>query len=167
MAPTSPLPARLSILSHMHVLSLAKDVQLTTLSQNTDALTAKRWWSPYWAQTQGHLFKCCPHWKRQQKILRAEVRRQGKAEEVGAEGEGQPLFLPTPPPPPPSWPLRERNKETGEWISFAFSFAIPVVISLVRSITLGTVLGGGQRGACNVPPSRGLRTGTRTVCISS
>jgi len=33
-----------------------------------------------------------------------------------------------------------------------------VVISLVRYL-LGTGLGGGRRGACNVPPLRGLRTG--------
>jgi len=36
--------------------------------------TAKCCWCPYRAWTQEHLFKCCPHWKRQQKILWAEGR---------------------------------------------------------------------------------------------
>jgi len=32
-------------------------------------------WRPYRAQTREHLFKYCPHWKGQQKILWVEVRR--------------------------------------------------------------------------------------------
>jgi len=32
-------------------------------------------------------------------------------------------------------------------------------LGVLYSITLVTGLGGGQRGACNEPPSRGLRTG--------
>ena len=38
--------------------------------------TARYWWCPYRAQTREHLFKCCPYWKCQQKILWAEVRRE-------------------------------------------------------------------------------------------
>ena len=38
--------------------------------------TAKCRWCPYRAQTREHLLKCCPHWKRQQIILWAEVRRE-------------------------------------------------------------------------------------------
>jgi len=37
--------------------------------------------------------------------------------------------------------------------------AISFVISLVRTYLLGPGLGGGQRGACNVPSPRGQRTG--------
>jgi hypothetical protein len=35
-APPTPLPARLLIVSYMHILSLAKDIQLTTPPQDTD-----------------------------------------------------------------------------------------------------------------------------------
>jgi len=36
--------------------------------------TANRWWCPsYRTQTREHLFKNCPHWKAQQKILWVEV----------------------------------------------------------------------------------------------
>jgi len=31
------------------------------------------WWCPHRTQTRGHLFKVCPEWKAQQKILWAEV----------------------------------------------------------------------------------------------
>jgi len=37
--------------------------------------TAKCWWYPYKTQTREHLSKYCPLWRRQQKILWAEVRR--------------------------------------------------------------------------------------------
>jgi hypothetical protein len=38
--------------------------------------SAKCWWCPYQSQTREHLFKCCPRWKRQQRLQWAEVRRQ-------------------------------------------------------------------------------------------
>jgi len=44
-------------------------------------------------------------------------------------------------------------------VSCVLSFVLSFVISLVRFYLLGTGLGGGQMGACNVPPSRRLRTG--------
>ena len=34
---------------------------------------ANCWWCPYRTQTREHLFKNCPHWKAQRKILWAEV----------------------------------------------------------------------------------------------
>ena len=37
--------------------------------------TTQCWWCRYKTQTREHFFKNCPHWKRQQKILWAEVRR--------------------------------------------------------------------------------------------
>jgi len=39
------------------------------------------------------------------------------------------------------------------------SFVISFVISWCAPHLPGTGLGGGRRGACNVPPPRGLRTG--------
>jgi hypothetical protein len=36
------------------------------------------WWCRYKAQTREHLFKNCPHWERQQKILWAEDTGRGK-----------------------------------------------------------------------------------------
>jgi hypothetical protein len=35
--------------------------------------TAKCWWCPYRTQIREHLFKDCPHWKAQRKILWAEM----------------------------------------------------------------------------------------------
>jgi hypothetical protein len=45
--------------------------------------TAKCWWCQYRTQTREHLFKCCPHWKRQQKILWAEVRSRPGEVNIG------------------------------------------------------------------------------------
>jgi hypothetical protein len=36
---------------------------------------------------------------------------------------------------------------------FCLSFVVSFVNFLVRSITFGTVLGGGRKGACNGPPA--------------
>jgi hypothetical protein len=38
--------------------------------------SAKCWWCPYKFQTREHLFKNCPQWKRQQKVLWAAVRKE-------------------------------------------------------------------------------------------
>jgi len=38
--------------------------------------TPQCWWCRYPNQTRGHLFKVCPEWKAQQKILWAEVRKE-------------------------------------------------------------------------------------------
>jgi len=38
--------------------------------------TAQRWWCQYPSQTRDHLFKVCPEWKMQQKILWAEVQKE-------------------------------------------------------------------------------------------
>jgi len=42
----------------------------------TEKSTAKFWWCTCRTQTRGHLFKWCPLWKHQKKILRAEVSRE-------------------------------------------------------------------------------------------
>jgi len=54
-----------------------------------------------------------------------------------------PLFLPA-----PSFMAPAGEEQGMDGVPFAISF----VISLVRIYLLGTSLGGGQRGACNVPP---------------
>jgi len=48
-------------------------------------------------------------------------------------------------------------------------FLLSVAVSLVRFYSLRTGLGGGQRGACSVPPSSGQRTGNldKVVCRHS
>jgi hypothetical protein len=61
--PVSPVKNR--ALSHGAIPSLDKNRP-----------TAKCWWCQHRTQTREHLFKCCPYWKRQQKILWAEVRKQ-------------------------------------------------------------------------------------------
>jgi len=38
--------------------------------------TPQRWWCRYRTQTRDHLFKECPEWKLQQKILWADVRKE-------------------------------------------------------------------------------------------
>jgi len=43
---------------------------------STDVGRRGSWWCQYRTQTQEHLFKCCPHWKHQQKILWAEMGKQ-------------------------------------------------------------------------------------------
>jgi len=93
--------------------------------------TAKRRWCPYRAQTREHVVRNYLHWKAHQKraqceTLERELRERSEreeeewrqeAEELGAEVEGQPLFLPH----PPSWPLRKRSREPG-----ATSFVFPL-----------------------------------------
>jgi len=77
------------------------------------------------------------------------------AEELGAEVEELPLFLPT-----PSFMVSAGKREDWRRSSndfFCLSFAISLVF---HTYLLGKGLGGGQRGACNVPPLRGQRTGT-------
>ena len=86
--------------------------------------------------------------------MRAEGAGRG-AEELGAAGEfgvGEelPLFLPT-----PSFVASADEEQGMGHVTFVISF----VISLVRIYLLGTGLGGGRRGACNVPPPRGQRMG--------
>jgi len=66
------------------------------------------------------------------------------------EVRDQMLFLRT----PPSWLLRKRSRIWGRLFLF-----LPPVISLLRCYFLGRRLCGGQKGACNTPPSDGLRTG--------
>jgi len=44
-------------------------------------------------------------------------------------------------------------------VSFVLSFVAHLLSPWCALHLLGTGLGGGQRGACNVPPPRGLRTG--------
>jgi len=143
--------------------------------------TAKCWWCPVQDPMREHLFKCCPHWKRQQIILWAEERRETgrgedrfrirdltadartsqavldflsttdvgrrapasaeedkqsdpsqcelrerrerkEGEEVGAEGEGQPLFLPT-----PSF-MVSAGEEQGDWGRISFAFPLPFLL---------------------------------------
>jgi len=86
--------------------------------------------------------------------MRERHEREIEAEELGAvwelgAGEELPLFLPT-----PSF-MASADKKYGMG---HFSFVISSVISLVF-YPRGKGLGGGQRGACNLPPPRALRTG--------
>jgi hypothetical protein len=79
-------------------------------------------------------------WELRERRQREEERR-AEAEELGGNN-------PCSSPRPPSWRPRTRFRERIT-VSFLLSFFY----------LLGTGLGRGQRGACNVPPSRGLRTG--------
>ena len=66
--------------------------------------TPQCWWCRYPIQTREHLFKECPEWKAQQRILWAEVRKETGGEglvedpgppgrrEVWAGGTGLPLY---------------------------------------------------------------------------
>jgi len=164
-----------------------------------------------------HLFRECPEWKPQQKILWAEVKKEtgrwkdrrkvrdlladGRCsravldflsaadvarrvlgveddavsavselevrewmEERGAgaeesDGEGPPLFLPTP----------DFMASAGEGRPFHLSFSFvlfPLYSPWCAPHLLGIGLGGGQRGASNVPPMCGQRTGTGLYIIS-
>ena len=100
-----------------------------------------------------------------------EEQRGVEAEELGA-AEKLPLLLRTP---PPSWHPQTRSR-TGV-CSFLllflsvhdllcpFSFFLWGFLG-AQLFILGTGLGGGQRGICNVPTSRGQRTGNpdKNVC---
>jgi len=87
-----------------------------------------------------------------------EWEEEQEAEELGA-GEGSPLFLPTP----------DFMVPAGEgWAvsGVSFPFFLSFVIFLVRTTSSWDRLGGGQRGACNVPPPRVQRTGNGLYIIS-
>ena len=67
-------------------------------------------------------------------------------------------------PRPPSWNPHARSRTWGAvslvlLLAFFFFSLFSFLISLVRHTLSWTGLGGGQRGACNVPPLRGQRTG--------
>jgi len=191
--------------------------------------TPQFWWCRYQVQIREHLFKACPEWKAEQKILWAEVLKEtGKRKsrwrirDLLADGrcsqtvpdflsatdagrrvpadEGAESEL-------PEWELRERREREEEreaeaeeldveenWVpgrsyhrsrprplswhswrrlggGLSFFFAsffclsrplgfFSFLISLVHiTSSWGRSLGGGQRGACNMPPSRGQQTG--------
>ena len=57
-------------------------------------------------------------------------------------------------PRPNSWRLQARARR----IHLSFLESSPLIFPWCASYLLGTGLGGGQRGACNVPPPRGQRT---------
>jgi len=68
---------------------------------------------------------------------------------LGAEAEELPLFLPT-----PSFMVSAGKREDEAEVLQRFLLSFLWFLNL-----LGKGLGGGQRGACNVPPPRGQRTG--------
>jgi hypothetical protein len=80
-----------------------------------------------------------------------EERRRAEAEELGADVE-EPLF-------PQARLHGIRRRGVGGEDIFLLSFL------LVRLLSLWTVLGGGQRKACKVPPSRGQRRGNGQKCM--
>jgi len=85
--------------------------------------------------------------------------RRAGAEVLGVEGEEQPLFLSI-----PSF-MASTEEDEGAGLDFLCSFfsLSPVWFLWCASHLLGIDLGEGQRGACKVPPSRGLRWETCTV----
>jgi len=48
---------------------------------------SQRWWCRCQTQTRDHLFKVCPEWKAQQKILWAEVRKESGRGRIGSPSE--------------------------------------------------------------------------------
>jgi len=186
--------------------------------------TLQCWWCQCPSQTRDHLFKVCPEWNMQQKILWAEVLKETKRwksrwtvrDLLADERCGQAVldFLPlrmwedwcrrlkkkaSPEvrslsgssgsaeggkrsgwqrrrsweprgiwvmggshrcscPRLPSWHPQARSRTQGT-VSFVLPFVFRLLFPWCASHLLGTGLGGGQRGACNVPPLRGQRTG--------
>ena len=101
-------------------------------------------------------------------VSEQEVREWLEEHGAGAEepdGEGTPLFLPTPEFMASAGTAWEARGALSFVILLCFSHSLlsPLSFPWCASQLLGTGLGGGQRGACNVPPLRGLRTGKRTV----
>jgi len=86
--------------------------------------------------------------RERQEEREAEAEERGGAGQLGA-GEGLPLFLPTPP------FMVSAGRSRGR----VALFLGPFLCSFLNLLSLGTGLGGRQRGACNAPPPRGLRTG--------
>jgi hypothetical protein len=94
-------------------------------------------------------------------VSEAELREweEGQeAEELGAGGE-PPLFLPTP-------DFMASSGEVKWFLLSLFPLSFPLLFPWCASFLLGTGLGGRQRGACNVPPPRGQRTGNGLYLIS-
>jgi len=93
--------------------------------------------------------------ERREREEEREAETLGAADEMGALEE-QPLFLPT-----PSFMASAGEDYIGDGARFPFvlAFALSFLTFLGAYLHfLGTVLGGGQPGACNVPPPRGQRT---------
>jgi len=85
--------------------------------------------------------------------LEAEVEELGAAGELGAGGSCHSSY-----PCPPSWHPQTRSRILGT-ACFVLSFAFPLSFPGCALHLLGTCLGRGRRGVCNMPPPRGQRTG--------
>jgi len=97
-------------------------------------------------------------WELRERREREEEREAG-TEELGAELGGR-GGAPAAPLHTPVHGIGTRRIGDGS----RFPYVLPFVLSFVtflgaHLLFLGTGLGGGQRGACNVPPLRGQRTG--------
>ena len=97
-------------------------------------------------------------------VSELEVREWLEEQGAGAEepGGGElPLFLPR----RTSWHLQERRRGRDGEASFVYSLCLvrllsfPLLFPWCASHFRRIGLGGGQRGASNVPPLRGQRTG--------